>query len=210
MQAADVQNPAKSRGRPRDPQIEARVFDAAAKIYGDHGWSGYGFDAVARLAGVGKSSLYARWASAAALLRDAIAFRWRGLMDIDNGNFADDMTAFATLVLTNVQQSGGRIPMHLRRDIATQPEVRDTIGPILVEVQLGCVALVERAERRGELRNHVSAEMIAEVLTSALEHYAARNASEAEHQKRVATTLDREASAYVTRLVDLILDGARN
>src|ERR1700759_5494534 len=37
-------------GRPRDPNLEARVFAAALAIYAEAGWSGFSFEAVARSA----------------------------------------------------------------------------------------------------------------------------------------------------------------
>jgi DNA-binding transcriptional MerR regulator/predicted nucleic acid-binding protein len=42
-------------GRPRDPNLESRVFAAALRVYAEAGWSGFSFDAVARRAGVGKA-----------------------------------------------------------------------------------------------------------------------------------------------------------
>jgi AcrR family transcriptional regulator len=48
-------------GRPRDPNLESRVFAAVRTIYAEAGWSGFSFDAVARSAGVGKAPLYLRW-----------------------------------------------------------------------------------------------------------------------------------------------------
>src|ERR1700746_3102675 len=41
---------ARGPGRPRDPDLESRVFAAALKIYAEAGWSGFSFEAVARTA----------------------------------------------------------------------------------------------------------------------------------------------------------------
>ncbi|WP_293768013.1 TetR/AcrR family transcriptional regulator [Sporichthya sp.] len=59
-------------GRPRDPQLENRVKAAAIEVFGASGWAGFTLDAVARRAGVGKGSLYLRWADKEELLLDAL------------------------------------------------------------------------------------------------------------------------------------------
>ena len=40
-----------TRGRPLDPGLEDRVFDAAIALYAETGWAGFSFEAVARRAG---------------------------------------------------------------------------------------------------------------------------------------------------------------
>jgi AcrR family transcriptional regulator len=61
-------------GRPRSEDADARILNAAIQLYGDAGWSGYNFTKLAQLAGVGKSSLYARWCNKDELLIDAFHF----------------------------------------------------------------------------------------------------------------------------------------
>ncbi|MGW0590086.1 TetR family transcriptional regulator [Streptosporangium sp. NPDC002607] len=52
------------RGRPPDPDLEARVHAAALDLYGEVGWAGFSLDLVARRARVGKAALYSRWGTA--------------------------------------------------------------------------------------------------------------------------------------------------
>ncbi|MDQ4116617.1 MAG: TetR family transcriptional regulator, partial [Actinomycetota bacterium] len=35
-------------GRPRDPEVDRRIADAAVDLFGRTGWSGFSMDAVAR------------------------------------------------------------------------------------------------------------------------------------------------------------------
>ncbi|WP_242600855.1 TetR/AcrR family transcriptional regulator [Schaalia cardiffensis] len=65
-----ILNPAKA-GRPRDPQMEERVFRAALDLYGEAGWAGFNLTKIAAEAGVGKSSLYSRWNDRDELLHHA-------------------------------------------------------------------------------------------------------------------------------------------
>src|SRR3569623_771660 len=59
-------------GRPRDPEVDRRIAEAALDVFGDAGWAGFAMEAVAKRAGVGKASLYLRWSNMEALLTDAL------------------------------------------------------------------------------------------------------------------------------------------
>jgi AcrR family transcriptional regulator len=60
-------------GRPRNPDIDERILDAALDIYAQRGWSGLTMHEVARRAGIGKAALYLRWSSKEDLLGEAFA-----------------------------------------------------------------------------------------------------------------------------------------
>src|SRR5579871_5264860 len=74
-----------SPGRPRDPDVDRRIAQAALDLFGDAGWAGFAMEAVARRAGVGKASLYLRWSSKEALLVDALSLRMARVTDVDTG-----------------------------------------------------------------------------------------------------------------------------
>lgn len=57
------------RGRPRDPDADQRILDAAVRLLLDRGAQAMTVDAVAELAGVGKATVYRRWPS-----KDDLAF----------------------------------------------------------------------------------------------------------------------------------------
>src|SRR3954451_21851333 len=59
-------------GRPRDPEVDRRVLEAALEVYAGLGWAGFNFEAVARRAGFGPPPLYRPWLSNRALLIDAV------------------------------------------------------------------------------------------------------------------------------------------
>lgn len=82
-------------GRPRDPDVDRRIIEAALQVFGLSGWSGFSMEAVARTAGVGKASLYLRWSSKADLLTEAVASRFAPIAEIDNGDVRADLVEFA-------------------------------------------------------------------------------------------------------------------
>lgn len=63
--------PASTPGRPRDPEKDVAVLDAARELLVEQGYQGTTVVAVARRAGVGAPTIYRRWASKEALIEDA-------------------------------------------------------------------------------------------------------------------------------------------
>ena len=61
----------KSVGRPRNAGADRRILESSLQLYGDSGWHGFNLTKVAQLAGVGKSSMYTRWADREDLFLDA-------------------------------------------------------------------------------------------------------------------------------------------
>jgi AcrR family transcriptional regulator len=65
--------PRRGRGRPRRPEADAEILDAAAAMLRAGGYRELSLDEVARLAGTAKSSIYRRWPSKAALAAEIVA-----------------------------------------------------------------------------------------------------------------------------------------
>lgn len=60
-------------GRPRDPELDLRIRDAALQLLADGGYAGLTIEAVAALAGVGKASVYRRFPGKEELVVEAVA-----------------------------------------------------------------------------------------------------------------------------------------
>lgn len=191
---------ARTRGRPRNPDFEARILAAAAQVYGAGGWAGFSLDAVARVAGIGKSTLYARWTSGEDLLCAMIEQRWQGVAKIDTGSLRGDLTSFGELVLTRYLETGGGIARHMRRDLAGHPELAARIGPVLGALTEQAIAILRRGRMRGELREGVSTALASDMLLSAMETHAGRIGP--------GETMSEEAiTTYAARVADLLIGG---
>lgn len=59
-------------GRPRRADVDAAVRDATVRLVAEHGYAGTTLDAIARAAGVAKTTVYRRWETKAALVLDAL------------------------------------------------------------------------------------------------------------------------------------------
>lgn len=153
-----VSRPSKTRSaRPRPGGRSARVRDAVRRatleLLAEQGFSGITLPAVARRAGVHKTTVYRRWATAPALVQDALAdFEALALPDLDTGSWEGDVEAFvrARLRLIRDPLAAGilRAVIGMGRGDATRaewveafwrPREREWRSPI------------ERAIERGEL-----------------------------------------------------------
>lgn len=67
-----AQGEAKS-GRPRDPEVDRAILQAALRVLTDQGYAGTSIERVAAEAGVGKTAIYRRYASKAELTAAALA-----------------------------------------------------------------------------------------------------------------------------------------
>ena len=63
----------RKRGRPRDPGADRRILEAARLVAAELGISGASMSAIADRSGVGKPTIYLRWANRADLMVAAVA-----------------------------------------------------------------------------------------------------------------------------------------
>lgn len=200
MQRPAVSNEPRPRGRPRNPDFETKILAAAAKLYGAHGWAGFNLDAVAREAGVGKSTIYARWKTADSLLGVMIEQRWSALSTIDTGDLRQDLLAFGQLVLMRYIETGGGVVRHLRRDMITYPDLTAKITPMVERITQQAIAILARGRQRGQLREGVSLALASDMLLSAMESQAGRIAADQNFDEMAV-------AKYVARVVGLLMDG---
>jgi AcrR family transcriptional regulator len=64
--------PTRGRGRPRRPEADTAILEAALAMLRAGGYRALSLDEVARRAGTAKSSIYRRWASKAALAAEIV------------------------------------------------------------------------------------------------------------------------------------------
>ena len=184
--------------------MEKRIIDAALEEYGEHGWSGFTMDGVARRAGVGKSTVYLRWQDKDMLLTDAVGTHTGDLGDVDTGSLRSDLLALAVNLFHHYREPAGWAALRVVVDTAGAAEplggFTQAVTDVLADnaVQMGARA-VERGELDGDrlvfpIGQCIFGSVIVQNLTLRLE---GRSLTDEEIEERAAT------------LVDLILDGAR-
>ena len=157
-----------TRGRPRDPELEERVFDAVITVYGESGWAGFSLEAVARRARVGREALYRRWTDKAHLLAQAVAARAPQLDPIDTGSTADDLTALAQHFLDSYRGPSGVVGLRMVLDARANPDLAEQFAGMLGGDRAGQARrVVRRAVQRGDLAADVSATAVLQVIAGA-------------------------------------------
>jgi AcrR family transcriptional regulator len=136
-------------------------------LYADAGWSGFSIEGVAKLAGVGKGSIYLRWSSAAALLLDAFRTELKFVDDVDTGSLRGDLQALAHQI-SRVYEGD-----HARAYLRTQLEGSMIPGfDLYFDFQRtemkSSRAIVRRAVKRQELPNDTNVTMVLDALSGGL------------------------------------------
>lgn len=192
-----------ARGRPRDPQLEPRVFEAAMAIYAAGGWAAFSFDAVSRAAGVGKAALYRRWSDPAALLRDALQACWYPVAEIDTGSLRADLVALARLCLDMRTGVHGGVSIHVSADSTHVAEVQEIYATFRDRLVHEGRSIVRRAIARRELPETVNPGLVMDLVVGAVNNHVISTPPRL--QARMLATAD----AFIESLVDVVMRGVR-
>jgi AcrR family transcriptional regulator len=190
-------------GRPRDPQVDRRIAQAALDLFADAGWAGFSMEAVARRAVVGKASLYLRWTTKEALLADAVTWRLGRVADVDTGTLRGDLVELATQVLDIYAGDTGRAAMRLTLEAASIPGMAEHGAAMRQAQARAAKAIVRRGIRRGEAAPGTSAALLLNTLTGG----AMMLALSTPEERRA--DLARNTGARARRLVDFLLRAVR-
>ena len=85
-------------GRPRSEQAEQAIIEATLDLFGEQGFEGVGVEAVAARAGVGKATIYRRWANKEELLLAALGSMKSPIPELQGVSVRDDLVAMLTVM----------------------------------------------------------------------------------------------------------------
>ena len=165
---ASVQ-PRQGSGRPRDPDVERRAFEAARLLYGESGKSQVTFANVAAQAGIGKPALYRRWETPQELLIDALRAipLPEGIPDL--GDAQAELAGYARALMRLYVSPDGAAMMRVTTEFHDETE---PFRAWITETSDGMIALasavIDRAVARGEPAPRLPARTIMEILTGTM------------------------------------------
>jgi AcrR family transcriptional regulator len=152
-------------GRPRSPERDAAILEAALAEYGEHGFDGMSVEAVAARAGASKATIYRRYASKLPLVAAALQHAGEQRPIASTGTLAGDVEA----VLRHL--------VDLTRDPVHGPGLRHIVADGLRNPELGAVyadfvrqrrskthALLREAVERGEMRADVDLDLATDAI----------------------------------------------
>ncbi len=156
-------------GRPRDPDVERRAFEAARQIYGESGKSQVTFANVAVRAGIGKPALYRRWETPQELLMDALRAIPLPEGTEDLGDAQAELAAYTRGLMRLYVSPDGAAMMRVITEFHDETE---PFRKWITEISDGMIAhaakVVQRAIDRGEPAPHLPARTIMEILTGTM------------------------------------------
>jgi len=186
-------------GRPRKPETDAAILDAALALFGELGSEATTVEAVASRAGVGKATIYRRWPTKDDLVIAAIQEVLISVEVPDLGDLRTSLVAMVRGAITFMKTStagsifprmagevAGRTPLGLRY-------VEAVIRPRRAMVR----SILERGVAEGVLRPDLEVALLADVLVGPI------------ILRKILNELADLSDDVPERLVDSLLDGWR-
>jgi AcrR family transcriptional regulator len=158
-----TQGPA-SAGRPRSEEAHKAILDATLDLLVEVGFSAMTVEGVASRAGVGKATIYRRWASKLPLVVEAFG-QLPGFEEADTGNLAEDLKKMlrAYLQAFNASPLSTVLPS-LAGERAHNPELSELFEPVSKGRRKPLQRAFERAVDRGELPAEVDLDLAADLV----------------------------------------------
>lgn len=154
-------------GRPRSDRAHQAILEAARELLIEKGFAAMRLEHVAAKAGVGKATIYRRWASKEAIAQDLLAQLASPHIEIaETGDTREELLAAVTNPMRAVIETDfGPVIRALLSEIASDPSIGDPFRATVVAARRAEVArVIERGIARGDLRPDADTELATDLL----------------------------------------------
>lgn len=158
-------------GRPRSAEVDRAILQAALELLAEVGYQAMSMEAIAARAGVGKATIYRRYASKEELVADAIESQFGEEEPIpDTGSLWEDLEFVISDILQTMLTDLGRQTIALIVSTASSsPQFAQIyyakyIAPYRDEF----VVLFDRAKARGEIKHSVDAGFFVDLVSGSI------------------------------------------
>ena len=194
----EVVVPRRGPGRPRSAEADRAILAATVALLAEAGFAAITMERVASSAGVGKATVYRRWASKVDLVIDAIR---TGMHDIEppgTGSLRQDLVTLMSVQIDWLRDSEtGRMVAGLSAEIQHNAELADALRTNLIISRRDVVRrILADAVRSGEVRSDADLDVVLDLLYGAI-HF------------RVLVTGEPLEPDLASKIVDAVLVGAR-
>jgi len=157
-------------GRPRDPKVDGAVLQATRELLVTLGYRRLALDAVARRAGVSRTTLRLRWKSKAELVFDAVSPDPEVLRVPNTGSLETDIRGCVDNTVTLFRSAPMRAAFQgLVDDVRNYPAVRVALAEQIYLPSIEAFSgLVSRAVARGEIQRPVDPGVLFDVIAGSL------------------------------------------
>ena len=157
-------------GRPRSARADRAILAAALDLFGQDGFDAMTIEGVAERAGVGKTTVYRRWASKEDLVSAAVGTLTAELTLPDTGSVRDDLIGLLQqMVRLLTSEPAGRVLPRMASELASGSPVGRAYVETVLRPRRELVAIaVRRGVERGELRADVDEELAVDAIMGPL------------------------------------------
>jgi AcrR family transcriptional regulator len=146
-------------GRPRRPGVTDAILDATIALAAEGGLEDLTLDAIAARAGVGRPTIYRRWASKDALLEDAVDKMVSDFELPETGNIRDDLVEWARRAIERVQS-----PLRSMWVAYFNLEQAHVAPEALKRARELSMSIVRNGIERGELRADADPDLLVQLI----------------------------------------------
>lgn len=159
-----------ARGRPRASEIDARVIAAARELFAAGGYGAVTIAGVATRAGLPRSTVYRRYATATALRYAALVLGGDTPPPAETGDARIDLEVhIATNARAFIDPASRELLREIIADSLGDAPGRELLATRYIRPRLALIAsMIERAQQRGEIPDHVDGEVAAMAITGVL------------------------------------------
>lgn len=152
-------------GRPRSARSHQAILKATIELLTEEGFEAMSLEAIAARAGVGKTTIYRRWAGKTDLVIDALDILRSEVPLIDTGDLRSDLIA---VLQSGWQQSPSYLEtlvLKMAGELKTNPEIFQAFFTRLVVPRSQQFSgMIERAKARGQIRSDIAPEFVVDLI----------------------------------------------
>ncbi|MEU9834868.1 TetR/AcrR family transcriptional regulator [Streptosporangium sp. NPDC048047] len=155
MSTTDETRAARPAGRPRSARAEQAIIDATLGLIGEGmNIAELSIEAIAARAGVGKTTIYRRWANKEDLCVDALARLKSPLPELRGDSVREDLVAYLEVVVRDACDARSRCVMSIvMNDAERHPRLVERIRKATIEPRREVLAgVLRRGMATGEIR----------------------------------------------------------
>jgi len=158
-------------GRPRDEDRGRAIESAAIDLLVEYGFAGMTIEGVAARAGVGKATIYRRWATKADLVVDAFVSQFREhVVSPDTGSLRADLLELYRALLNKFRREG-LAAQAFAAERRRHPELAETFRTAFLNERRGAMRdVLNRGIARGELPADADVELLGDVGSALMWH----------------------------------------
>jgi AcrR family transcriptional regulator len=165
---SDATTSGRGPGRPRDPATDEAILRATLSMLAEGGYDGLSIDGIAARAGVGKATIYRRWASKEEVVAAAARRLSEEVPAPDTGDLRRDLAGIVDGLATvfaepTTARLVGALVARMPHDAALASGLRE--GFLAARRRAARVAL-ERAQERGEVAADADLELAVDLLAA--------------------------------------------